>query len=49
VRIRVGRDLEPVFFMIAARWLSTVRSLMPRSAAMFLLGWPASTRSNIWH
>jgi hypothetical protein len=48
VRIRAGRDLEPVFFMIAARWLSTVRWLMPRSAAMFLLGCPASTRSKIW-
>ena len=31
--------------MIEARWFSTVRWLMPRSAAMFLLGWPASTRS----
>ena len=48
VRIRAGSDLEPVFLMIAARWLSTVRWLMPRSAAMFLLGCPASTRSNIW-
>jgi hypothetical protein len=27
-----------VFFMFAARWFSTVRWLMPRSAAMFLLG-----------
>ena len=31
--------------MIAARWFSTVRWLIFRSAAMFLLGWPASTRS----
>ena len=31
-------DLEPVFSMMAARWTSTVRWLMPRSAAMILLG-----------
>src|SRR5688572_26983175 len=47
VRISAGRDFEPVFFMVAARWLSTVRWLMPRSAAMFLLGWPARTRPKI--
>ena len=29
--------------MIEARWFSTVRWLMPRSAAIFLLGWPART------
>ena len=34
--------------MIEARWFSTVRWLMPRSAAMFLLGWPARTSSMIW-
>ena len=34
--------------MIEARWFSTVRWLMPRSAAMFLLGWPARTNSMIW-
>lgn len=33
--------------MIEARWFSTVRWLMPRSAAMFLLGWPARTSSMI--
>ena len=33
-----GSDLEAVFCMIEARWFSTVRWLMPRSAAMFLLG-----------
>src|ERR1035437_4149103 len=43
-----GRDLEPVFFMIEARWFSTVRWLMPRSAAIFLLGWPARTIPMIW-
>jgi hypothetical protein len=48
VRIKAGRDFEPVFLIMVARWLSTVRWLMPRSAAMFLLGWPASTRSKIW-
>src|SRR6185437_8383162 len=37
-RANAGSDFEPVRFMIAARWLSTVRWLMPRSAAMFLLG-----------
>ncbi len=31
--------------MIEARWFSTVRWLMLRSAAMFLLGWPVSTLS----
>ena len=34
--------------MIEARWFSTVRWLMPRSAAIFLLGWPARTSSMIW-
>ena len=48
VRISAGRDFDPVLRMMAARWLSTVRWLMPRSAAMFLLGWPARTRSRIW-
>ena len=48
VRISAGRDFEPVFLMMAARWLSTVRWLIPRSTAMFLLGWPARTRSKIW-
>lgn len=33
-----GKDLDPVRFMILPRWFSTVRRLMPRSAAMFLLG-----------
>ena len=47
-RISAERECEPVFFMTAARWFSTVRWLMPRSAAMFLLGWPASTSSMIW-
>ena len=40
-----GSDFDPVLFMMPARWFSTVRWLMPRSAAMFLLGWPASTLS----
>ena len=44
-RASAGSDFDPVRFMIDARWFSTVRWLMPRSAAMFLLGWPASTRS----
>ena len=47
-RISAERECEPVFFMTAARWFSIVRWLMPRSAAMFLLGWPASTSSMIW-
>ena len=42
-RISAESECEPVFFMTAARWFSTVRWLMPRSAAMFLLGWPVST------
>jgi hypothetical protein len=33
-----GSDFDPVLFMMEARWFSTVRWLMPRSAAMFLLG-----------
>ena len=33
---------------LAARWLSTVRWLIPRSAEMFLLGSQARTRSKIW-
>jgi hypothetical protein len=37
-RISAESECEPVFFMTAARWFSTVRWLMPRSAAMFLLG-----------
>ena len=44
-RASAGSDFEPVLFMMEARWFSTVRWLMPRSAAIFLLGWPASTRS----
>jgi hypothetical protein len=47
-RISAESECKPVFFMTAARWFSTVRWLMPRSAAMFLLGWPASTSSMIW-
>src|SRR5580698_1281171 len=47
-RASAGSDFAPVFFMMEARWFSTVRWLMPRSAAMFLLGWPAKTRSMIW-
>ena len=42
MRIRAGRDLEP----LPSHWramVSTVRWLMPRSAAMLLLGCPAST------
>src|SRR5580658_8776763 len=41
-RASAGNDLDPVRFMILMRWFSTVRWLMPRSAAMFLLGCPAS-------
>src|SRR5271154_1478616 len=44
-RASAGRDFDPVRFMILMRWFSTVRWLMPRSAAIFLLGWPASTIS----
>jgi hypothetical protein len=47
-RISAESECEPVFFITAARWFSTVRWLMRRSAAMFLLGWPASTSSMIW-
>src|SRR4029077_20899352 len=47
-RISAESECEPVFFMTAARWFSTVRWLMPRSAAMFLLGWPATPSSMIW-
>ena len=32
-----GRDFDPVFFMIEARWFSTVRWLMQRCVAIFLL------------
>jgi len=46
-RPKSGNERAPDFFMIAARWFSTVRRLMPRSMAIFLLGWPASTRSMI--
>ena len=47
VRIRAGRDLKP----LPSHWramVSTERWLMPRSATMFLLECPASTRSKIW-
>ena len=37
-RAKAGSDLAPILFMIEARWFSTVRWLIPRSAAMFLLG-----------
>jgi hypothetical protein len=37
-RAKAGSDLAPIFFMIEARWFSTVRWLRLRSAAMFLLG-----------
>ena len=47
-RANAGRDFEPVFFMIEARWFSTVRWLMPRSAATILLGLPARTNSMTW-
>ena len=46
-RTNPGMDLEPVFFIMAARWLSTVRKLMPRSAAIILLGCPSRTSSSI--
>jgi hypothetical protein len=45
IRANAGKHFDPVLFMIAARWFSTVRWLMPRSTAMFLLGWPARTSS----
>jgi hypothetical protein len=48
-RASAGRDLDPVFFMIEARWFSTVRWLMCRSAAIFLLGWPASNHHHHHH
>ena len=47
-RANAGTDFDPVFFMIKARWFSTVRGLIRRSAAIFLLGCPASTNSMIW-
>ena len=37
-RANSGRDFDLVFFMIEARWFSTVRWLIPRFAAIFLLG-----------
>ena len=37
-RTNAGIDVEPVFLMIEARWFSTVRWLILRSVAMFLLG-----------
>jgi hypothetical protein len=37
-RISAESECEAVFFMTAARWFSTVRWLIPRAAAMFLLG-----------
>jgi hypothetical protein len=46
-RPNAGRDFDPVFFMMAARWFSTVRWLICKSAAMFLLGDPRNTRSMI--
>ncbi len=48
-RTKAGMDVEPVFFMIEARWFSTVRWLTPRSAAIILLGWPATTNSMNLH
>ncbi len=36
-RVSAGRLFESVFFMIVARWFSTVRWLMPRCAAILLL------------
>src|SRR5580704_6895455 len=47
-RFSAGIEREPVLFITAARWFSTVRWLTPRSAAMFLLGCPARTRSMTW-
>jgi hypothetical protein len=35
-RASAGSDFDPVLFMIEARWFSTVRWLMLRSAAMWL-------------
>ena len=46
-RAKAGRDFDAVLCMIDARWFLTVRWLMPRSAVMFLLGWPARTSSVI--
>ncbi len=46
---RAGRDRHPVLCMIEWRWFSTVRWLMRKSAAMFLLGAPVSTRVMISH
>ena len=39
-RTRSGSDLTRACFMIPARWLSTVRWLMPSSSEMILLGFP---------
>jgi hypothetical protein len=46
-RINSESDFEPVLRMMSARCFSTVRWLMPRSAAMILLGCAARTRSMI--
>src|SRR5215468_9968005 len=45
-RTRSEIDDASIFSMTAARWLSTVRWLISRRAAITLLGWPATTRSS---
>src|SRR5262249_45370730 len=45
-RTRSEIDDASIFSMTAARWLSTVRRLISRRAAITLLGWPATTRSS---
>lgn len=44
-RASSGNDRACVFRIMEARWFSTVLWLMPRSAAIFLLGWPVRTIS----
>src|SRR6185437_6310162 len=46
-RISSDSEVAPVLRMIEARWFSTVRRLMSRSAAIFLLGCPAITSLRI--
>src|SRR5262249_21363921 len=45
-RTRSEIDDASIFSMTAARWVSTVRWLISRRAAITLLGWPATTRSS---
>jgi hypothetical protein len=45
-RMRSARFFAPNFFIMFARWNSTVRGLIPSSCAIFLLVSPPTTRAN---